>query len=49
MNASELPAEFCEGVDRFISKPFSNAELLKTLGEILDGNQAAGPSATATA
>ena len=46
---SELPADFREGVDRFLSKPFSNAELLKTLGEILDGNQAAGPSATATA
>ena len=49
MSATELPPDFCEGVDRFISKPFSNAELLKTLEEILDGNRAADASATATA
>jgi len=48
VRTSELPADFCEGVDRLISKPFSNAELLKTLEEILDGNRTAGPSATAT-
>jgi CheY-like chemotaxis protein len=48
VNASELPADFCEGVDRFISKPFSNDELLKTLEEVLDGNRTAGPSAAAT-
>jgi len=48
VNTSALPPDFREGVDRFISKPFSNAELLKTLEEILNGNQAANASATAT-
>jgi len=48
VKTSELPPDFREGVDRFISKPFSNAELLKTLEEILNGIQVANASATAT-
>ena len=32
---TELPANFHAGVDRFISKPFSSADLLKTVGEVL--------------
>ncbi len=48
VNASELPADFCEGVDRLLSKPFTNAQLLKTLEELRDGNRSAGSSATAT-
>ena len=48
VNTSALPPDFREGVDRFISKPFSNGELLKTLEEVLNGNQAANASATAT-
>ena len=47
VTAAELPTEFREGVERFIPKPFSNADLLKTLEEILDGNRAADTSATA--
>ena len=49
VNSSELPADFREGVDCFISKPFSNADLLKTLDEILDGHQTANASAAASA
>ena len=48
VNTGELPPDFCEGVDRFFSKPFSNAELLKTLEEFRDGNHAADASASAT-
>jgi CheY-like chemotaxis protein len=32
---SELPSEFREGVQRVISKPFSNADLLKTIEEVV--------------
>ncbi|HTS17478.1 MAG TPA: response regulator [Verrucomicrobiae bacterium] len=49
VTAAELPAEFRDGVERFIPKPFSNADLLKTLNELLGANQAAGASATASA
>jgi CheY-like chemotaxis protein len=48
VSSNELPADFREGVDRLLSKPFTNAQLLKTLEEILDGNRSAGASATAT-
>ena len=34
----ELPAEFRDGVERFVPKPFSNDDLLKTLDEILQRN-----------
>ena len=36
VSSNELPSDFREGVERFIPKPFSNADLLKTLEEILD-------------
>jgi CheY-like chemotaxis protein len=32
---NELPSEFREGVQRVISKPFSNADLLKTIEEVV--------------
>ncbi len=44
VNSNELPSDFREGVERFIPKPFSNADLLKTLEEILDNDQAADAS-----
>lgn len=49
MKSDELPPDFREGVERFIPKPFSNSDLLKTLEEILDGDQATEASATASA
>jgi two-component system response regulator RegX3 len=49
VSSNELPADFRDGVERFIPKPFNNADLLKTLEEILDGDQAADASATVTA
>ncbi len=49
VSSNELPADFREGVERFIPKPFSNADLLKTLEEILDRDQAADAPATASA
>ena len=49
LKSNELPPDFREGVDRFISKPFSNADLLKSLEEILDGNPAADASVSASA
>jgi CheY-like chemotaxis protein len=49
VSSNELPSDFREGVDRFIPKPFSNADLLKTLEEVLDSDQAADASATASA
>jgi CheY-like chemotaxis protein len=49
MKSNELPPDFREGVDRFISKPFTNAALLKSLEEILDGNPAADASVSASA
>lgn len=35
VKSDELPSDFRDGVERFIPKPFSNAELLKTLDEVL--------------
>jgi CheY-like chemotaxis protein len=49
VSSDQLPSDFRDGVERFISKPFSNAVLLKTLEEILDREQAADASATASA
>jgi CheY-like chemotaxis protein len=40
----ELPPEFREGVERVIRKPFSNAELLKVIEEVLPPQPAASPS-----
>jgi len=49
VTAAELPPDFREGVERLIPKPFSNADLLKTLEELLGSNQATSASTTATA
>ena len=35
VSLKELPPEFREGVERFVPKPFSNDDLLKTLDEVL--------------
>jgi len=40
MKANELPADFREGVERFVSKPFTSADLLKTLDEVLQAQSA---------
>jgi len=48
VSSKELPGDFRDGVERLLSKPFSNADLLKTLEEILDGDQTANVSATTT-
>jgi CheY-like chemotaxis protein len=48
VSSKELPAEFRDGVERLLPKPFSNADLLKALEEILDGGQTTGASAATT-
>jgi CheY-like chemotaxis protein len=48
VSSKELPADFRDGVERLLPKPFSNADLLKALEEILDNGQAAGVSAATT-
>lgn len=35
VSLKELPPEFREGAERFVPKPFSNDDLLKTLDEVL--------------
>jgi two-component system cell cycle sensor histidine kinase/response regulator CckA len=35
VNLQELPPEFRLGVERFVAKPFRNADLLKTIEEVL--------------
>jgi CheY-like chemotaxis protein len=45
----ELPSEFREQTDRFIPKPFSNSDLLKTLDEVLHAKAATEPPASAAA
>ena len=35
VNLNQLPPDFRAGVDRFIPKPFSNADLLKTIEEVM--------------
>ena len=35
---TELPEDFHRGVKRFVSKPFNNDELLKTVEEVLEDN-----------
>jgi two-component system, cell cycle sensor histidine kinase and response regulator CckA len=46
VNAKELPLEFREGVERFVPKPFSNDDLLKTLDEVLQQKSEAEVSAS---
>jgi len=40
LRADELPADFREGVERFLPKPFTSADLLKTLDEVLQAETA---------
>jgi CheY-like chemotaxis protein len=49
VSSNELPADFRDGVERLLPKPFSNADLLKALEEILDDDKAADAAATASA
>ncbi len=37
---SDLPESFHRGVERLLSKPFSNDQLLKTVAEVIEGNAA---------
>jgi FixJ family two-component response regulator len=37
---ADLPESFHRGVERFISKPFNNEELLKTVEEVIEGSPA---------
>ena len=45
----ELPSEFRQQTDRFIPKPFTNADLLRTLDEVLQPNAAPAPPASPAA
>ena len=45
----ELPPDFRKQTDRFLPKPFSNSDLLKTIDEVLQPKAAAETSATAAA
>lgn len=47
--ANELPADFREGVERFVPKPFTTADLLKTLDEVLQVAPAGEVPASAAA
>ena len=45
----ELPSEFRQQTDRFLPKPFTNADLLKTLDEVLQSKSVAELATTAAA
>jgi CheY-like chemotaxis protein len=45
----QLPSEFREQADRFLPKPFSDSDLLKTLEEVLPRDPAAEPPASSAA
>ena len=47
LKVNELPPGFRQNVDRFVSKPFSNSELLAAIKEVLTGNTEAEPAASA--
>jgi CheY-like chemotaxis protein len=49
VNLNQLPPDFRAGVNRFIPKPFSNADLLKTIEEVIQDEPAAETPTTATA
>jgi two-component system cell cycle sensor histidine kinase/response regulator CckA len=49
MNLNQLPPDFRAGVNRFIPKPFSNADLLKTIEEVIEGESATDTSTSAQA
>ena len=44
---NELPTSFQKGVERFVAKPFSNGELLKTIAEVLGEESGAEISTSA--
>ena len=46
---TELPESFQNGVKRFIPKPFSNEELLKTVEEVLEDNSVSGAPVSVSA
>ena len=46
---NELPSDFREQADRFLPKPFSNSDLLKTLSEVLPRDSVAESPASAAA
>ena len=46
VSLKELPSEFRDGVERFVPKPFSNDDLLKTLDEVLQQKSEAKVSAS---
>ena len=46
VSLKELPSEFRDGVERFVPKPFSNDDLLKTLDEVLQQKSEAEVSAS---
>jgi CheY-like chemotaxis protein len=41
VSANQLPPDFRSGVDRFIPKPFTNTDLLKTIEEVIQDEPAA--------
>jgi CheY-like chemotaxis protein len=45
---TDLPENFHRGVERFVSKPFNNDELLKTVEEVLEGNSTSVASVSAS-
>jgi CheY-like chemotaxis protein len=49
VNLNQLPPDFRAGVDRFIPKPFSNEDLLKTIEEVIENEPAAGTPTSAAA
>ena len=49
VSAKELPAEFREGVERFVPKPFSSGDLLKTIEQLLQESPEAEVSASTSA
>jgi CheY-like chemotaxis protein len=49
VNVNELPSEFREGVQRLVPKPFSNADLLKAIDEVIQGKSSAEVSAPTAA
>jgi two-component system, cell cycle sensor histidine kinase and response regulator CckA len=49
VNLNQLPPDFRAGVDRFIPKPFSNEDLLKTIEEVIQDESATDTPTSAQA
>jgi CheY-like chemotaxis protein len=47
--ATDLPESFQRGVERLLSKPFSNDQLLKTVEEVIAGNSPSEAAVSASA